>query len=741
MWRRTYIAVFSIICVLCISLSDAQAQGELDLDRIRRATVYIMQTQEIGGRPIITCVGSGTIVHRDGLIATNAHNTVANIDCPGDRLVIALSIRPDEPPIPTYYADVVQSNEGLDLALLRITHELSGRLVEPGTLSLPFVDLGDSSRVLLDDTITVVGYPNIGGDPVANYRGTIVGFVAEPSGGERSWIKTDATITGIMTGGGVYDQEGRLIGIPTTVPVTPFSAGNTCVPLEDTNNDNLINSNDRCIPIGGFINALRPSNFVLPLLRGASLGISVEKLQLPEFLFDTGNEPRFSRLFISPAATEGMPTNVVFSLPTGTTSLYLFFDYSNMTQNTIYELRVTIDNIPNSTFSLAPVRWSGGTNGLWYIGGSGQVWPNGIYEFTLFINGLVSDSYSIIIGVQEQDAPNFRNIIFGIEDGDNIYGTAYVLPVGNIANARFVHQNMVDGTVWTERWYHNDALLRHNQENWVNDDRNTKTIRIETDDGSPLPAGRYRLELYIENRLAATADFTIAGVREGAFPRVFNNLHFTTAGSPAEAAGNTAVNNFSNTVRDIYALFDWEQIAPSTLWRMRWSVDDVMFYEQIVPWNSPEVGFNFLSRLSGENGIPDGTYKLDLFINTVLLGTAEAQVGIGQLPIDRFSQSIGVQLNGRIVDAETREGLPGVTFILISEDFSVEEFEWNQEQVYAMATTDRYGNFQLDRLMEYGKPYSMIVQADGYLPVKRDGVEVDENDSNPLTVSIPLTRD
>jgi hypothetical protein len=741
---RRCIAIFFIIIALFYTIAPVtlQAQGGLDADRIRRATVYIMQTRNIGGKPVITCVGSGTIVHWSGLIVTNAHHTVSNATCPGDRLVIALSIRPGEPPVPTYYAEVAQADEGLDLALLRISQELNGRLVEPGTLTLPFVELGDSGQVRLDTTITVAGYPDVTGTPVEFERGTVSGFVAEPSGGERSWLKTDATIPGTMTGGGVYDQNGRLIAVPTTVPITSLIAEATCVSLEDTNNDDLINQNDRCVPIGGFINALRPSSFVRPLLRGASLGITVEKLEAEIFQFGSAGEPEFSRLIIAPAVTAGMPTTVARSLPTGTTSLYLFFDYANLTPETIYELRVTIDNIPSPTFSLAPVRWSGGERGLWYIGSSGQVWPDGIYEFTLFIDGLpAGNPRSIIIGDPEQNAPTFHNILFGIEEGDNLFGNAYVLPAGRTVSARFVHQNVPDGMLWREIWRFNDRIIRDTEEAWLNDGRDTKVTRVES--AELLLPGRYRLELYLDGRMAATADFTIAGASEGALPRVFSNAHFTVADTPGQAAGNVAIGSFSGSVTEVYALFDWEQIAPSTLWRMRWLVDDVVFYEETVPWGSEDVGYSFLTRLSSTTILPDGTYRMELSVlpSQLVLGEAEMQVGIGQLPIDPLAQTVGVQLNGYIVDAETREGIPGVTFVVISEDYSVAEFVWDQEQVYALATTDRNGHFQLDRLLQFEKPYSVVIQADGYVPIQVDGVIVELDSENPLEISIPLTRD
>ncbi len=87
------------------------------------ATVFIMQATTTGSDVTITCVGSGTLVSRDGLILTNAHNTVSGQNCPGDTLIIALSVRLDEPPVPVYRASIIQADPGLDLALLRITQQ------------------------------------------------------------------------------------------------------------------------------------------------------------------------------------------------------------------------------------------------------------------------------------------------------------------------------------------------------------------------------------------------------------------------------------------------------------------------------------------------------------------------------------------------------------------------------------------------------------------------------------------
>lgn len=739
MFQR-YTLILLIILGLVVSTGFAQAPVTLlDLDRLQRATVFVMQATNSGDNLIVTCVGSGTLVSRSGLILTNAHNTETSADCQGDTLIIALSLSPDEPPVPKYRAQIVQANSGLDLALLRISHELDGRLIEANTLALPFVELADSDQVVLDDTLIVVGFPGIGDDPITEERGTVSGFIIEPSSGGKSWIQTSTVIRGTMSGGGAYNRFGQLIGIPTTAPITRQTLNTTCYPIQDTNGDGQVNNNDVCIPIGGFINSLRPSNFALPLLRAASLGLDIDLLSQPTTTQQLTGPPSFKNLFFSPSVVDGMPTTVISSLPTGRDSLYLFFDYENLSPQNIYELRVTIDGIPAPTFSLPPVRWSGGQHGLWYVGTSGQILPNGVYEFTLVVDGIAMEAKRLVVGTQDVTMPTFSNIVFGLLDSrGSILGNAYVLPTGNIASARFIYQNMENGIEWTEIWYYEGREQRRNTDSWRDGDQGAKNISIEDPQG--LPSGRYRLALYIGSNLAALADFTIAGAQQGVFPEVFLDTAFVSANSPSEAASGFPVSNFSGNPSTLYTRFSWKQILRGTLWTIRWTVDNNLFFEQTIPWSNGDSGQNFITRLTGINGIPDGTYRMDLLINNVQLASITAQVGIGQLPIDRFAQASGARLSGTIIDADTGQGIPGVTFVLISTAFSVEDFTWDANQVYALAKTDRNGRFQVDRPLEFDALYSVFIAADGYLPISGDGYTITTEDPNPLDIIIELNR-
>ncbi len=720
---------------------------ELNEANIKQATVFLMQVYDTATGPIISCVGSGTLVSADGLILTNAHNAVESDVCQADRVVVSLTLRLDEPPVPTYLADVLDFSAGLDLAVLKITRYLDGRIVEAGTLQLPFVEIGDSNRVNIDDTILIAGYPDIGNSAVDTIPdATMSGFTAEARVGSRAWLRTNAPIPGGMSGGGAYDSEGRLIGIPTIAPARVSGEIVDCRRVGDSTGDGLVNEEDACIPIGGFISALRPSRLARGLVRGAALGIRTGEDRYPAETLPPNDPPEFSRLFVTTGVNAaGMPVNVVTGMPSGATSLFLFFDYRNMVNGLVYELRTTIDGRPNATFSLPPVTWNGGRRGLWYIGSAGIPWPNGTYEFTLFIEGRQVASHQITIGGGPSQLPAFSDIAFGLQDSTgSILGTNYVVPEGNIVRAQFNYRNMNPNLDWTQVWYLEDTELARITGTWVEAAQGVSTnasIASET----LLLSGRYRLELWIQDRMVATSDFVIAGGAQGVESQIFSNLLFAgnqTAGFPQPPVAN----QFAAGIEQLYVFFNWRQISPNTPWTWRWKVDTDTLFEANTTWTAAPTGENYYLSITGEPSLPDGTYTFEIEMGGIVVASLQARVGLGQLPLDAFASAEGIQMTGYIRDAETNEGIPGAMFILLLPEFDTTDFVWDETQILSYALADSEGYFQLPALLPRGtleEPvlYSLLVRADGYLPMSADGIAVTEITESPLEIIVELNRD
>lgn len=217
--------------------------------------------------------GSGTVISPDGLILTNSHVVLPDRFFPVDALAVAFSSAEDRPPQLRFYAEVLQADESLDIAVIRIVSDMNGTLLDNATLNLPYVPLGDADNLRLGDAITILGYPGIGGQTITLTRGEVSGFTSEAGRGPRAFIKTSATIAGGNSGGLAADAQGYLIGIPTQLGYGGDDQYVDCRVLADTNRDGFVDDQDNCVPTGGFINALRPVNLALPLIEAARAGL------------------------------------------------------------------------------------------------------------------------------------------------------------------------------------------------------------------------------------------------------------------------------------------------------------------------------------------------------------------------------------------------------------------------------------------------------------------------------------
>jgi hypothetical protein len=256
-----------------------------------------------------------------------------------------------------------------------------------------------------------------------------------------------------------------------------------------------------------------------------------------------------------------------------------------------------------------------------------------------------------------------------------------------------------------------------------------------------LKPGRYRLELMIgpHDELAATADFVMAGALSALRSDIFSALSFATEWQGDHPGGVTGT-TFGSTVQHLYATFNWREIAPDTPWTWRWTVDDNPLFEVTQPWTASGSPTSWL-QLDTQGHLPDGSYKIELLVAGVVMVSATAKIGLGQLPPAIFGAAQGVQVQGRILDAETGKGIAGVSFIVLKTEFAVRDFTWNMSEALAISLSDSQGQFVLDKLLPRGESYSVIVIANGYLPISTDNLKIDDKTKSPLVLTIELNRD
>ena len=238
-----------------------------------RSVVQIIALVEMDGQLVEGWSGSGTIISEDGLILTNAHVILSDRYYNVVDLVVAITMEQDAPPVKMFFADVIQADARLDLAVIKVRSDLNGAPANFSSLGIEPVPLGNSDSLGLGDEIIIIGYPGIGGQTITLTRGEVSGFTSEEPYGNRAFIKTSATIAGGNSGGLAATSNGEIIGVPTQVGSGDITAEFAdCRRLVDTNRDGFIDELDNCVPTGGFINALRPIRLALPLIEAARSG-------------------------------------------------------------------------------------------------------------------------------------------------------------------------------------------------------------------------------------------------------------------------------------------------------------------------------------------------------------------------------------------------------------------------------------------------------------------------------------
>ena len=335
--------------------------------------------------------GSGTIIDPSGLILTNAHVATPS-DLELTELQVALTGQTDHPAVPTYVTEVAAADTVLDLAVIRITATLDGSALPE---AFPFVKVGDSGALDIGDDISIFGYPGIGGNTITFTSGQVSGFTGEAVLGDRAWIKTDATIAGGNSGGLAANDAGEIVGVPTRSGTTSEIVD--CRVIVDTNRDGVIDDDDTCVPLGGFINGLRPIAFAEPLISAARSGVAYVPIgglpepggsPLPSQGFDTTNVSFGKTTFTTDVTEDDQAVDEVSWLPTGAGKLCAVWTYEGMEAGMGWEAIWSVDGEVQEAPSFLQQTWALDPAGSFWvcITNENGLTP-GVYDLALNVEG------------------------------------------------------------------------------------------------------------------------------------------------------------------------------------------------------------------------------------------------------------------------------------------------------------------------------------------------------------------
>lgn len=380
--------------------SDGSASSDAlianpSVNQLAQATVQIVGLDNDGGA---MCSGSGTLVSTEGMILTNAHVVLRDTLCDFTSLGIAVTDDAGRPPSLLYRADLLAVNNEIDLAVLQIARTIDPDTELPPTF--PALGLGDSDELTIGDDLRIFGYPEIGGETITFTNGSVSGFTAQANVGDRALIKTDATIAGGNSGGAAVNAQGQLIGIPTKARASESGPAVDCRPLADTNGDGQVDSNDNCVPIGGFLNGIRPVNLARDLLdEAADATPRGFEPAAPDVVVDI-DLVRMSRPRFSLGESGNAPSQVVLTAEGGVNELCLFVDWSGIPQGAEWDGLWYYNEELVDDFSLAKQTWTFGEQGnnFWMCAiDDKDGLEAGLYELGFFLEGQLVFAEGIVL--------------------------------------------------------------------------------------------------------------------------------------------------------------------------------------------------------------------------------------------------------------------------------------------------------------------------------------------------------
>ncbi len=748
--RRSPLIAFVLIAVLIsLNLTLAAAQGVRmgDSDAQPVAVQLIAADEGRGGRLTAKWAGSGAIISPDGLILTNCQVAVPRAiwdenQFDYDLLIVAIPMAEGQPPQPTYIAEVVQFDAALDLAVLRITETLDGSPVAPGSLRLPSVPMGDSEAVQTGESLQVLGYPDTAGSPLAALAARVTGFSSGRGLSGRAWIRTDAAMSGGVSGGPAVNAAGELVAIAAVGAAGSADDVLHCRFVNDTNGDGAVDQRDLCAATGGATGALRPVNLAAAMIQAASVGIDPAPTAFPvptstpapiptRSVTPTG--PRLTRVIFAPAINDyDQPWTVMESFPSGTTDIYVLFDYADFRDEAIWHT-VLVYNGEAYDDIWSPETWWGGSQGTSWVSINSDPLTDGAYEFIFYLDDQEVGSAAVNVGGPASSEATISNVSFAAGGYEG-----YILPSNvDSVDVSFDYANFGPADRWAHLLYLEGEEILRSDPQAARGASGTASSIISVPGG--LAEGSYRLDLYIGDRLAATSDFIVSSEVGGG--ELFGPITFAPDIDRNEQPVNPGT-QISYGAKTIYAFFDFQGMRDGWQWTRQWYLNGEAVTTANDTWAYGESGEAFWVSIGSRDALPQGEYLLELYVEGNLVQQGAVSIGDGRPAPTPAPAPVrdGVEVHGAIYDSASGRGIPGGFFLVLNPGVTVDRFTWAEDEIYTWAETDKGGYYVLPLPLVRGQTYSMIVGAEGYRAIAEDGVLVGDNVESPLELDIALTK-
>jgi len=342
------------------------------------------------------------------------------------------------------------------------------------------------------------------------------------------------------------------------------------------------------------------------------------------------------------------------------------------------------------------------------------------------------DRWTAALTVADPAAPQVSNIVFGsrLDASGRVSAEVSRFGTGPVAlYVTFDYENLPGNEPLTYRWLVDGRELSGGVVN-VSSPSGSQTLSISNETG--LPGGLYELELMLGSRTLARRSVAVGSDTESVSlgPIIFARS-VRADGSPVESAAA-----FGN-VGEILAIFPARGLRNGVLVRATWRFNGDVVLDEESPWSQGEVTTAWLS-ISHPSGLPPGDYELTIDIDgrRAQSGTfAVTENSTGMRPIT-------VNVIGTVRDsANSRNSIYGATVFLLQPGVTLDDWgsaRFDERLVYARGSTMADGTFQLDRRVESGRSYAVLVIHEEYRTAREEAWTVPAGASDPWSLTVEL---
>jgi len=338
--------------------------------------------------------------------------------------------------------------------------------------------------------------------------------------------------------------------------------------------------------------------------------------------------------------------------------------------------------------------------------------------------------------------PRITSLVFSdsVDASDRPGKTSTVFPAGTLrVYAVFQYAGFRDGQEFQGVWYRDGARDVVTTIDWDAGESGSYWISISNRNG--IIEGAYELVLSLDGKQLARARMSV-GSKAAPTPRA------GTFSTPVFAEGVTADDEpiyphtknepFAEGLSTLYAFADYAGMQDGVPWAHVWYVDDEEVLRRQNTWSWGDKG-TFWVSISSRTSLPNGQYRLELYIDDALVAQNQTTVG-GAGPI--FDEDDGVQMTGRILDADTKRPIQGAVFLVLMPGVNVDDFLANgsEDDIYSGGKTDSKGQFVVAELLERGQTYALVAAASGYRSAYMAEYTVSPTAESPIEFDIQLRR-